>query len=132
MDSQGINTKKLIILFFSFIPISFSDWKLSATNIDGTKYYLDLENIKYNNGYLYIWTLSDYIKPSPNGILSYTSLEELDCKIPRKLRQLSGISHKTPMGRDNDSVDNKTREWRYPKPNTIGTSLMEVACTYKK
>ena len=122
----------VIILFFSFIPISFSDWKLSATNIDGTKYYLDLENIKYNNGYLYIWTLSDYIKPSPNGILSYTSLEELDCKIPRKLRQLSGISHKTPMGRDNDSVDNKTREWRYPKPNTIGTSLMEVACTYKK
>jgi hypothetical protein len=122
----------VIILFFSFISISFSDWKLSATNIDGTKFYLDLENIKYNNGYLYIWTLSDYIKPSPNGILSYSSLEELDCKIPRKLRQLSGIAHKTPMGRDNDSVDNKTREWRYPKPNSIGTSLMEVACTYKK
>ena len=99
------------------------------TNIANTTFYADFENVKVNNGYVYYWSLADFIKPSPQGHLSSKSLYELDCKTPRKIRQLSASHYKMPMAKSiPDFTNNEAGEWTYPQPGTSGGDETEAIC----
>ena len=73
-------------------------------------------------------SLSNYLKPSDIGVLSYMSLSEVDCKEPRKIRQLSGTTYNLPMAKSDGNTFNKVQEWVYPPPNSILNVYVNIVC----
>ena len=76
--------KSLLAIFtlvFSvmFSSISFAEWTPVGNNVNGTIYYMDFERIRKHDGYVYLWTVSDFSKPDVNGHLSYQSYAQGDC-----------------------------------------------------
>jgi len=57
---------------------------------------VDFEKIRKHDGYVYYWTLIDYLKPE-QGILSAKVYYQGDCKQFR-FKGLSFSCHKEPMG----------------------------------
>ena len=122
--------KKLILILTFLFPVSsFAYWAEVASNDDGTTYYLDVETIKERNGLVYYWSLIDYLKPTSTGALSVKSLQEVNCNIPRKERELSASYYSSPMGKNTPLVTyNKERPWRYSQPNTILEFMIDQVC----
>ena len=107
----------------------FAEWTEVGENVSGTTFYIDYGTVKENNGYVYYWRLSNYLKPEPN--LSDKVLQEVDCDIPRKYRPLSGIFYKQPMGGGNgDAVKNPSDEWEYPSPNSVADTMTNAVCDF--
>ena len=64
--------KKLLILLFSILISfnSYGEWVEIGKNVNGDTFYLDMDTIKEHNGYVYWWSLSDYLKPIETGAMS--------------------------------------------------------------
>jgi hypothetical protein len=56
--------KKLLILLFSILISfnSYGEWTKTGTN-SGDSHYLDTGRVKESGGYVYFWTMTDYLKP---------------------------------------------------------------------
>ena len=93
--------------------------------------YIDPKRIRKTGGYVYYWTLGDYLKPM-DGILSAKTYRQGDCKSLR-YKNLSYSFHKEPMGKDfvvsNDLEDPK---WGYPPPNSSTETVLQSVCAYAK
>lgn len=112
----------------AFTSPVFAEWTWVSESEGGT-FYIDFHTVKENNGYVYFWDLSDYLKPSPQGNLSAKSLNELDCDIPRKFRPLSYVFYKQPMASGSvNSNSNDASEWIYPSPDSVGEAKIDVVC----
>ena len=125
--------KKLLILLFSIL-ISFNsygeDWEYIATSELGTKVYIDIDNIKEHDEYIYIMELSDYVKPSKYGDLSDIVYVEVDCKRSR-YKFLYYTFYKKPMGvMETDSFPSSKLKWMYPASNTRGNKVLTWICDY--
>jgi hypothetical protein len=114
----------------------FAEWTKAATGTmigvnSGDTYYIDFDTVKENNGYVYFWRLSDYLKPTKFGDLSAKVLSEVDCDIPRKVRGLSYAYYTQPMASGSTSAtDNTAGEWLYPEPNSVNEIMINGVCDY--
>ena len=97
----------------------------------GMTSYVDFERIRKVDGFVYYWTLSDYLKPTPFGDLSMKVYNQGDCKLFR-FKFLSFSFHKEPMGIGTSSTtSNKPdKEWRYPTPNSSLETLLKTVCNH--
>ena len=121
--------KLILILTFLFPVSSFAGWIEVNSTKDGDKFYLDFMSVKESNGLVYYWSLIDYLKPTSTGALSVKSLQEVNCNIPRKERELSASYYSSPMGKNTPLVTyNKERPWRYSQPNTILEFMIDQVC----
>lgn len=125
--------KKLILIFtllvstLMFSSPSYAEW--TKVSEYGDTFYVDFERIRKVDGYVYFWTLSDYLKPSESGTLSYKFYKQGDCKLFR-YKDLTGISHKESFGGGTgDSYSPKNPEWSYPPPNSINESILKKVCS---
>jgi hypothetical protein len=115
----------------AFASPVFAEWTKVDKNVDGDTFYIDYDTVKENNGYVYYWRLSDYLKPSPQGNLSAKVLKEIDCDIPRKSRILSDTYYTQPMASGSvNSSSNDASEWIYPSPNSVADTMANAACDY--
>jgi hypothetical protein len=124
----------LLALTFSVMTssTSFAEWKKIGKSIDGNTYYVDFKSIRKHGGYVYYWTLQDYLKPSPYGHLSVKLYQQVNCKVFR-WKGLGIVHHKQPMGRDTgDSSGPKDGEWTNPPPNSSGEYILKSVCAYAK
>ena len=68
--------KKLLIFLFSILISfnSYGEWTEVGTGAspvnNGDTFYIDIDTIKEHNGYVYWWSLSDYLKPIETGAMS--------------------------------------------------------------
>ena len=123
--------KKLLALLFSIL-ISFNShgqWLHAGDDSDGDKHYMDFTTIQKNNGYVYYWSLIDYLKPY-KGDFSVTIYSEVNCNIPFKSRMISINYHKRPMGVTLRKTDNTTYGWNYPGPGSIVENILRMVCGY--
>jgi hypothetical protein len=124
--------KLILILLFStvvFSSSSYAEWTDVNKDTDGNTFYVDLEKIKEHDGYVYYWSLVDYLKPTPNGVLSVKIYKQGDCKLFR-FKRLSYSFHKEPMGGGNgDSNSPKNLEWVY-SPNSTSEAALRLACVW--
>ena len=125
--------KKLIpILLCStvmFSSPSYAEWKKVSEGVSGNTFYVDLERIRKNDGYVYWWTLSDFLKPDKWGYLSFKIYNQGDCKLFR-YKRLSFSFHKEPMGGGTGSVDNNSdKNWRYPAPDRADENILKSVCS---
>lgn len=99
-----------------------------SENVDGDTYYLDFERIRKNDGSVYFWVLSDYLKPTKHGDLSSKVYYEGDCKLFRMMR-LSSSYHKQPMGGGTGDVNTLKQDWSYPSPNSVIEIILKSVCS---
>ena len=117
-----------LTLSLMFSSASSAEWTEVVASTSGTTFYVDLDRVRKNNGYMYVWSLTDYIKPGPNGTLSAKAYKEVDCKGFRQ-KSLTYIYYKQPMGEgggDSDSPSNP--EWEYPPPDSNLEGILNKVC----
>jgi hypothetical protein len=121
-----------ITLFIStlmFASPAYADWEAVAEGDDGTIFYVDFDRMRKNDGYVYWWDLSDYLKPSEYGTLSYKMYRQGDCEMFR-FKRLSGISYKQPMGEGSgETYSPPNPEWSYPSPNSNIEKILKRVCS---
>ena len=118
-----------LVFTLMFSSTSFAGWTEVGKNVKGMTSYVDFERIRKVDGFVYYWTLSDYLKPSESGTLSYKFYKQGDCKLFR-YKDLTGISHKESFGGGTgDSYSPKNPEWSYPPPNSINESILKKVCS---
>jgi hypothetical protein len=121
--------KKLLLMFTLFFPIaSHGEWTFIDKSINDVGFFIDTQNIKENNGYVYYWRLQNYERPI-HGRMSVTEFFELDCKIPRKERRLTITSYPSPMAKGDYIISDSTRDkWVYNAPGTLGELMTLYVC----
>ena len=59
---------KLLLSMMMYSSTGFAEWTKVSKSVDGDR-SIDF-TVKYHNGMVYYWELSDYIKPTDHGVLS--------------------------------------------------------------
>ena len=124
--------KKLLILLFSLLISfnSYGEWTKSGTNA-GDSHYLDADRIKENGGYVYFWTMTDYLKPE-YGDMSNQMYFQGDCGVMR-VKVLSFIFYSQPMGNGTGESSVPLPEnagWNYVPPGSIIEDTLNMVCDY--
>ncbi len=120
----------MLVLAGAVSSLTFAEWaKISESR--AVSYYIDFEELKKADGYIYWWLLIDYRKPTPvHGDLSTKTYNQGDCKLFR-LKRLRYSFHKEPMGRGNSDLqesEGENRKWKYPSPKTVDGIVLKKAC----
>ncbi len=101
-----------------------------SENVNGSTFYVDLDRIRKHSGYVYVWRLVDYLKPTEGGNLSDKSYYQVDCKLFRH-KWLSVSFHKEPMGGGTGDVQEpveKYKGWKYPSPGSSNEEVLKQVC----
>ena len=121
--------KLLLFALLGFSINGFSvDWKKVIVDRSGDSYYVDVDNIKKQNGLLYYSRLEDYLRPR-NGDYSFIRKFKVDCT-KGKRTWLSDTFYNQPMGRGKITREINPKKVSYPKPNSIGFTVMKFSCDY--
>ena len=126
----------LLVFIVTFSSNSFAEWtKLAEGAADanrGDVFYVDFDRIRNVDGYTYFWRLTDYLKPTETGTLSFRTYWQGDCKLFRK-KLLTAIPHKEPMGRGSGKVINpKNLDWVNPTPNSVDELILQSVCSMSR
>ena len=129
--------KNLTIIFtllFStviFSSPSYAKWTQVGTTVGGDySFYVDFERIRKQGGYVYFWTLNDYSKLSPQGVLSAKVYLQGDCKLFR-FQNLNYSFHNEPMGKGSGDVQapvEASQGWKYATPKSMNEILLQSVC----
>ena len=126
--------KKLLLIFtLSFSAAMYSspvraEWTRVIENMSGDTFYVDFERIRKHDGYVYYWTLANYLKPTETGMLSAKAYIQADCKLFRH-KHLSFSFHKEPMGEGTGNTFNPDQDWQYPPPNSSRETILKLVCS---
>ena len=121
--------KKLLIFLFSVLISlnSFGEW-LKANEGNNNTFYIDFDSLKVVDGSLYVWQLTDHLKPDEDGYLSKKIYVQGDCQLMR-IKMLSVISYTGNMGKGNGSTyQDKNPEWRYVPPSSVINDMLVLNC----
>ena len=86
-----------LTLSLMFSSASSAKWTPITYNVDA-RFFVDLDRIRKNDGYVYFWSLTDRLKPDFYGGMSSKIYREVDCKGFR-FKTLTQIYYNQPMGR---------------------------------
>ena len=120
---------KLLLSMMMYSSTVFAEWTKVSENISGDTFYIDFTTVKYRNGMVYYWELSDYVKPSENGTLSVLQYNQGHCDLVAE-KGLSWIFYGGPMGkgpilfRDNDPDKN----WKHRPAGTSAYDIIKRVC----
>ena len=128
--------KPLLIFTLLFSTLMFStpsygEWTKVEKSVEGNTFYVDFERIRKHDGYVYVWDLTDLLKPSVSGSLSAKVYKEVDCKLFR-FKTLSYSFHKEPMGGGTGEVQKPVKKhqgWKYPTPNSVYEDVLKSVCS---
>lgn len=120
--------KKLLILLFSIL-ISFNSyggWKKVGEDGLGD-WYLDKKLIRERSGYVYWWSLSDWVVPTAEGYMSFKVYKQGDCRTNR-FKSLQAIWYNQPMAEGEGDVKIFQNEWS--SPTTYFFDDLKAVCKY--
>ena len=124
--------KKLLALLFSILISlnSYGELKNIANNVNGDSFYVYNDTINKHNGYVYYWSLIDFITPNSFGERSAKGYYQADCGLNRK-KLLSGMWYEQPMGAGKFVTENYDNpKWDYSPPGSAIESVVEYVCEY--
>jgi hypothetical protein len=126
-----------------FTTSSYAEWMKVATNVKGDTYYVDFKTIEKQDGYVYFWNLSDYLKlfscfesdlgqDKDEETLSTKARYKGDCRRSR-YKILNYSWYKEPMGKGTGISDNiPDSNWTYPSTNSSAEIILKSVCNYAK
>ena len=120
----------IFILLFTlmFSSTSYAEWKKVTVSESGDTFYVDFERVRNHEGYLYFWALNDYLKPNKWEDLSFEVYYQGDCTLFR-MKPLTYVFHKQPMGGGTGDVSTLKRDWVYPTPNSMNETVLKKVCS---
>ena len=123
--------KKLLFFFlFTISSLANAQWTL-ITDIDDTKFFIDLTSIQQIDQYKRGWLKTEFTSNSEmtlkHKIRSSRTLAEFDCR-EKKVRNLSLTTFTQPNLSGNSTSINKVTDWSFIAPNTNAELLLEVVC----
>ena len=123
--------KKLLFFFlFTISSLANAQWTL-ITDIDDTKFFIDLTSIQQIGQYKRAWLKTEYPLNSEmtlkHKIRSSRALAEFDCR-EKKYRNLTFQTFKQPNLIDLDVTNNKQDEWKFIAPKTVADSELIIIC----
>ena len=118
-----------IILFITLNHSSYSKnrWVKIYSDEVGTE-YIDIQNIKKNNGYIFFWNLTNVTKPYGGIYYSANVYKQVDCKIFRVKRLVFHWYKKSNGSGTYKSEPPKNKDWIYPSPNSVEHGNIEYIC----
>ena len=96
---------------------------------NGDDFYLDLDRIKVNNGYVYYWYMQDFLLPLEMGIMSMKMYNQGDCEVGR-YKDLTAKFFTESMGIGAGISHIPIDDWHYPGPNTVLKKVFDYVCDY--
>ena len=127
-----------IILLFSINGFAVN-WKKLSENKSGSSFYVDVENIKKDNGFVYYWILIDYLKLTEIGTYSDISEYKVNC-VDEKQTWLSNTFYSQPMAKGKIITENipvwnyygsTLNEIRYLTPGSLGHNILKEVCHFE-
>ena len=120
-----------ILIRFSINGFAFN-WKKVGENQSGDSYYVDVDNIKKHNGLIYYWRLDDLLEPI-TGSLGYanSAISKFKVKcVEEKQTWLNGTYYSQSMGKGRIVFEDSANKILYPKPQSVGYTVMKSVCNY--
>ena len=120
----------VVILTIMTASIVYCEWiQVSHGKKDGTKFYIEPENIIEKNGSVYFWELQDYTQETKWGDLSYKIYKEVDCTSLRN-KNLIFSYHKEPMGGGNGEIKKSVHlNWYQTVAGSTGYNVLTSVCS---
>ena len=132
------------ILLFSllcfFVKAHAVDWVKIGENKNKDSFYVDVENIKKNNSFVYYWNLINLLDQTKIGAHSYISKYKVDCVHEQQI-WLSNTFYNQPMAKGK-IITNSIPVWnhygstlneiRYLAPGSIEDRIMKFVCDLTK
>ena len=103
------------------------NWKFVVQSEDGPSYYVDVDNIKKHNGLVYYWRLVDLIESTEYGGYSVIVKYKVNC-VEEKQFRLNSTYYSQSMGEGRITDEFTPNKLLYPKPITIGYSVVKFVC----
>ena len=125
--------KIIFIIFILLITLIFSStsnakWTKVLELENGISFYIDFDKTKKDDGFIYWWDLTDYLKPTPYGYLSAKLYKQGDCKTFR-YKFLRFYFYSKPMGKGVVQVEEPVEKgWQYPHPNSAQSLILKTVC----
>ena len=111
-----------------FSSPSYAKWTKIGSNADGNTFFIDYGKIRKHGGYVYFWVLTEQLKPSPDGSISYKTYHQGDCKLFR-FKDLSYSYYKEPMGGGTGNPITPPDKWDYATPNSSIETILKSVCS---
>jgi len=126
--------KKIIFTFLFTTMISFTcwgEWTFAVKNERGDSYFVDLETIKKQKGYVYFWELVDYVKPLQGIADSAKNYIVADCNL-LVFKYIKDIYYSEPMGKGNivHTGDIPDVDWRFIARDSTGAVELKYVCDF--
>ena len=125
--------KIIFIIFILLITLIFSStsnakWTKVLELENGISFYIDFDKTKKDDGFIYWWDLTDYLKSTPYGYLSAKLYKQGDCKTFR-YKFLRFYFYSKPMGKGAVQVEEPVEKgWQYPHPNSAQSLILKSVC----
>ena len=126
----------VLVVFYMFcinVIKADAEWtRLNEIDDDEIDFYVDVETIRKHDGYVYFWSLYDFVKPIEDS-LSASSYFQGDCNT-FKMKALSMLTYKEPMagGNYDEDTSDGVSKWRYPTPDSIMYYILNFICDKAK
>ncbi len=121
--------KNLIILFFSLFIFSNSkaEW-IKLFSINEGDLFIDSKSIIRKKNKIFYNQMVNYREKKSNGILSFKTFSELDCK-NLKIRDLNYELFNKRMGKGKNLYNGKpSKKWKKYKEGTSANFLNKILC----
>jgi hypothetical protein len=106
-----------------------TEWT-KVDSLDGDTYYVDFDRIRKHDGYVYFWSLRNYLKMSEEGTLSHKVYTQVDCKLFR-FSELSGSYYTEPMGNGTpEKWLNGDPEYWNTTPSSSFKRILKSVCSH--
>ena len=130
---KSLLTILTLVFAMVFSSTSYAEWTKSVESKQGNTFYVDFERIRKHDGYVYFWSLTDYLKPDKFGDFSSIVYLQGDCNT-FQIKYLSDSYHTEPMGRGtpSSSSNEPDKEWSSVSPNSVNEFILEQVCKFIK
>ena len=124
----------VLVVFYMFcinVIKADAEWtRLTEIDDDEIDFYVDVETIRKHDGYVYFWSLYDFVKPIDDS-LSASAYFQGDCNT-FKMKALSLRNYKKPMasGANEEDTSDEVSKWRYPPPDSPMYEILNFICEY--
>jgi len=119
-------TRIAIIFSLLFVTPAWAEWRYITSTQAGDDYYLDFDQIRWANGYVYYWLLDNYTEPL-DKFMSAKSYQKGDCD-SLGYQSLQTTLYYQPMGVEKWKTWSPDPEWQYPRPGGAAETIMKLVC----
>lgn len=123
--------KKLLLLYLLCISINglAFNWKPIIKNQGGDIIYVDVDNIKTHDDFVYYWQLMDYLEPNKSLHYSAISKFKANC-IKKKIIYLSIAFYEKQMGKGKKMLELSPNNVIIPPKKSAAEYTLKFICNY--